>query len=95
MKKPELKQRGLPIIHNRVAGIDISLRFYVVAVPADLAKESVPFTADLVHLGITTVTMKSTHVYWIPVYEILKTYDLQMVLANAREALAVSGGKPM
>ncbi|MNE70470.1 hypothetical protein D3C80_1662610 [compost metagenome] len=83
MKKHDLKQRGLPIIHDHTAGIDIGSRFYVVAVPADLTQESVQtfqaFTCDLerlanwlVNLGITTVAMESTGVYWIPVYEILE-----------------------
>jgi transposase len=104
MKKHDLKQRGLPVIHDYAAGIDIGSRFHVVAVPADLAKESVQtfqaFTADLermtdwlVSLGITTVAMESTGVYWIPVYEILEAHGLQVVLANARDARAVPGRK--
>ena len=77
MKKPDLKQRGLPVIHDRAPGIDIGSRFHVVAVPVDLAKEPVQtfqaFTADLermanwlINLGITTVAMESTGVYWVP-----------------------------
>jgi transposase len=104
MKKHDLKQRGLPVIHDHAAGIDIGSRFHVVAVPADLAKESVQtfqaFTSDLerlanwlVNLDITTVAMESTGVYWIPVYEILEAHGLQVVLANAREARAVPGRK--
>jgi transposase len=104
MKKHDLKQRGLPVIHDLAAGIDIGSRFHAVAVPADLAKESVQtfqaFTADLermanwlVSLGITTVAMESTGVYWIPVYEILEAHGLQVVLANARDARAVPGCK--
>nr|WP_241198402.1 transposase [Pseudomonas granadensis] len=104
MKKHDLKQRGLPVIHDYAAGIDIGSRFHVVAVPADLAKESVQtlqaFTADLermanwlVSLGITMVAMESTGVYWIPVYEILEAHGLQVVLANARDARAVPGRK--
>nr|WP_206429765.1 hypothetical protein [Pseudomonas chlororaphis] len=41
MKKHDLKQRGLLVVHDHAAGIDIGSRFHVVAVPADLAKESV------------------------------------------------------
>ncbi|WDH37240.1 IS110 family transposase [Pseudomonas chlororaphis] len=104
MKKHDLKQRGLPVIHDHAAGIDIGSRFHVVAVPADLAKDSVQtfqaFTSDLerlanwlVNLDITTVAMESTGVYWIPVYEILEAHGLQVVLANAREARAVPGRK--
>lgn len=104
MKKFSSERHGLPVIHDRAAGIDIGSRFHVVAVPADLAEESVrtftAFTADLermanwlTDLGITTVAMESTGVYWIPVYEILETHGLHVVLANARDARAVPGRK--
>lgn len=90
-------EHGLPIIDARAAGIDIGSRFHVVAVPIALAEEPVQtfqaFTADLermatwlVELGITTVAMESTGMYWIPVYEILETHGLQVILANARDA---------
>ncbi|KWS85715.1 IS110 family transposase [Pseudomonas syringae] len=104
MKKRGSERKGLPVIHTRAAGIDIGSRFHVVAVPADLAESPVQtfkaFTADLdrmadwlVSLGITTVAMESTGVYWIPVYEILEAHGLQVVLANARDARAVPGRK--
>lgn len=104
MKKRGSERKGLPVIHTRAAGIDIGSRFHVVAVPVDLAESPVQtfnaFTADLdrmadwlVSLGITTVAMESTGVYWIPVYEILEAHGLQGVLANARDARAVPGRK--
>lgn len=104
MKKSDSKTRGLPVINTRAAGIDIGSRFHVVAVPADLAQDPTQtfnaFTADLermanwlVSLGMSTVAMESTGVYWIPVYEILETHGLHVVLANARDARAVPGRK--
>ncbi|ANI13007.1 MULTISPECIES: IS110 family transposase [Pseudomonas] len=104
MKTTKAQRHGLPVIHDRAAGIDIGSRFHVVAVPADITEEAVQtfnaFTADLermaawlVDLGITTVAMESTGVYWIPVYEILESHGLQVVLANARDARAVPGRK--
>ena len=104
MKKSDSRTKGLPIINTRAAGIDIGSRFHVVAVPADLAQDPTQtfnaFTADLermanwlVSLGISTVAMESTGVYWIPVYEILETHGLHVVLANARDARAVPGRK--
>jgi transposase len=104
MKKFSSESHGLPVIHSRAAGIDIGSRFHVVAVPADLAEAPVrtfqAFTADLermadwlIDLGIITVAMESTGVYWIPVYEILETHGLHVVLANARDARAVPGRK--
>ena len=42
---------GLPVIHDRAAGIDVGSRFHVVAVGADLCTEPVQtfqaFTSDL------------------------------------------------
>ena len=104
MKKLSSERHGLPVIQDRAAGIDIGSRFHVVAVPADLTDVPVrtfqAFTADLeqmadwlVDLGVTTVAMESTGVYWIPVYEILETHGLHVVLANARDARAVPGRK--
>lgn len=104
MKKSKSERYGIPVIHEHAAGIDIGSRFHVAAVPADITEEPVQtfkaFTADvermanwLVGLGITTVAMESTGVYWIPVYEILESHGLHIVLANARDARAVPGRK--
>lgn len=98
------KPSGLPIIHPFAAGIDIGSRFHVVAVSPDLCDEPVQtfqaFTADLqrmaawlVALGIKTVAMESTGVYWVAAYEVLESNGLDVVLANAREARAVPGRK--
>lgn len=98
------KPTGLPIIHPFAAGIDIGSRFHVVAVSPDLCNEPVQtfeaFTADLqrmaawlIALGIKTVAMESTGVYWVAAYEVLESNGLEVVLANAREARAVPGRK--
>lgn len=98
------KAIGLPIINAKAAGIDIGSRIQVVAVPPELTDDPVQtfqsFTADiermadwLVSLGITTVAMESTGVYWIPVYEILEDRGLAVLLANARDCKTVPGRK--
>ena len=95
---------GLPVIHERAAGIDIGSRFHVVAVGADLCEEPVQtfqaFTSDLqrmadwfVAIGIETVAMESTGVYWVPVYEVLEARGIEVIVANAREARGVPGRK--
>ncbi|WP_438032774.1 IS110 family transposase [Sorangium sp. So ce204] len=95
---------ALTPIHRRAAGIDIGSRFHLVAVPPDLDAEPVRsfrgFTADLnqladwlVSLGITTVAMESTGIYWVPVFEILEARGLEVVLVNARDAKNVPGRK--
>jgi len=98
------KSIGLPIVNARAAGIDIGSRIQVAAVPPELSDDPVQtfqsFTADiermanwLISVGITTVAMESTGVYWIPVYEILEDHGLTVVLANARDCKAVPGRK--
>ena len=98
------KTEGLPIIHERAAGIDIGSRFHVVAVGADRCDNPVQtfqaFTGDIVRmadwlqaLGIETVAMESTGVYWAPVYEILESRGFEVILVNAREAHTVPGRK--
>lgn len=86
------------------AGIDIGSKSHFVAVPEELDDQPVRefscFTADLeamadwlVKLGITTVVMESTGVYWIPAFEILESRKLDVKLVNARHVKNVSGRK--
>ena len=104
MTRRSQKPAGLPIIHDRAAGIDIGARFHVAAVPPNLCDEPVQtfqaFTGDiermadwLVSMGIKTVALESTGVYWVPVYEVLEDRGLEVIVANAREARAVPGRK--
>lgn len=98
------ERSSIPAIRETAAGIDIGSRFHVVAVPPAMTNEPVQtfqaFTTDLqrmadwlVGLGITTVAMESTGVYWIPAYEILVERGVEVVLANARETRGVPGRK--
>jgi len=98
------KKRKLNIIHPYAAGIDIGSRSHVVSVPPDLDDEPTrPFngyTDDLkflvqwlIGLGITTVAMESTGIYWIPLYELLSNAGLEVYLVNARHVRNVPGRK--
>ena len=98
------QQPELNIIHPRAAGIDVGSTFHVVAVPPDLTSEPVQtfqsFTGDLyrlanwlVEIGVTTVAMESTGVYWIPVFDILEAHGLEVLLVNARHVKTVPGRK--
>ena len=58
------------------------------------------FTADLHRLadwlqncGVQTVTLQSTGVYWIPLYDILEERGLQVYLVNARHTKNLPGRK--
>jgi transposase len=84
------------VVHPQAAGIDIGTTFHIVAVSPDCDPEPVrqfqSFTTDLHSLsrwlrtvGITSVAMESTGVYWIPVFEILESDGFEVILVNARE----------
>ena len=86
------------------AGIDIGSTEHFVAVPEELDDKPIrsfsSFTRDLnsladwlVRIGITTVAMESTGIYWIPLFEILEERGLEVMLVNARHVKNVSGRK--
>jgi transposase len=92
------------VVHPHAAGIDIGATFHIVAVSPE--RDSMPvrqfksFTTDLHKLsqwlrgiGITSVAMESTGVYWIPVFEILESDGFEVILVNAREVKQVPGRK--
>jgi transposase len=75
-----------------------------VAVPPDRDEEPVRefpgFTSDLMRLTdwlaackVDTVTMESTGVYWIALYELLAARGFTVLLVNARHVKNVSGRK--
>lgn len=85
-------------------GIDIGSRSHFVAVPEELDDQPVRefggFTDELhrmadwlVEIGIQTVAMESTGVYWIPAYEILESRGLEVLLVDTRHVKNVPGRK--
>lgn len=95
---------GLPVVHRLAAGIDVGSTFHVVAVNAGIDSEPVrkfqSFTSDLhrladwlVGVGVTTVAMESTGIYWIPCFEILEARGLEVLLVNASHVKNVPGRK--
>ena len=107
-RKPTTRGRRaageLSTIHPNAAGLDVGATFHVVAVPAERDAQPVrtfrTFSGDLHQLadwltevGITTVAMESTGVYWIPVFEILEARGFEVLLVNARDVKHVPGRK--
>ncbi len=93
-KKRGQAKGALPFFNLNAAGIDVGTTFHVVAVPPGRTEKSVrsfrSFTADLhgladwlVELGIDTVAMESTGIYWIPVFEILEARGLEVLPCEA------------
>jgi len=92
------------LVNLNAAGIDISLKEHVVAVPEDRDKQSVrsfkTFSEDLHLLAkwlkfckIETVAMESTGVYWYHLYTVLLDYGFIVDLVNAGHVKNVPGRK--
>jgi transposase len=108
-KKPNQRKsvklpKHLQNLNPYAAGIDIGSKSHFVAVPEGTDEQPVrefsSFTDDLERLaqwltacGVTTVAMESTGIYWIPVFEILESYGLEVRLVNARHVKNVPGRK--
>jgi len=103
-RKNKRISKHLEQVNLFAAGIDIGSHSHYVSVPEELATESVRefpcFTGDLnrmadwlVEIGIQTVAMESTGIYWIPAYEILEERGLIVLLVNARHIKNVPGRK--
>lgn len=101
-KKSGMCLQDRPILEPRAAGIDIGAREIWVAVAPELCSDAVrtfqTFTEELerlaewlLSLGINTVAMESTGVYWIPLYEILERRRIRPCLVNARHMKNVPG----
>ena len=102
-KKRRISQH-LEQVNLYAAGIDIGSTSHYVSVPNELdddpVREFLCFTGDLhrmadwlVNIGIQTVAMESTGVYWIPTYEILEERGLEVLLVNAQHVKNVPGRK--
>lgn len=100
----ETKESKFKVVNGHAAGIDVGSRFHVVAVSDERDAEPVrsfgTFTGDLHRLadwlrevGVTTVAMESTGVYWIPVFELLEQRGFEVILVNARYVKNVPGRK--
>lgn len=95
----------LPIVRPHVAGIDIGSTEHWVAGPSQpdgqpnvrtfgtTTPELEALAEWLIAQGIESVAMESTHVYWIPIYELLESRGLEVLLANARTLHNVPGRK--
>ena len=104
-QRPKHRQSNpFSTINPHAAGIDIGATHHVVAVAA--GRDPVPvrtfrtFSGDLHQLadwlqavGITTIAMESTGVYWIPVFEVLEARGFEVLLVNARDVKQVPGRK--
>jgi len=96
---------GIRVIRSNVAGIDIGSRDHWVCGPTgaegqrnvQVFRTTTPqlnLLADwLIEQSVESVAMESTSVYWIPVYELLESRGIEVVLVNARQMHNVPGRK--
>ena len=95
-KKKVRPIQALPVIRANSAGIDLgSQEHWVCGPPRGDGKANVEQFATttpqlcrlaewLIEQGVESVAMESTGVYWIPLYELLESRGLEVVLVNAR-----------
>jgi len=96
---------ALPVLEPMVAGVDVGSTQHWVCGPARADGEpnvrvfgtttlQLNELADwLVKQDVKSVAMESTYVYWIPVFELLESRGLKVVLVNARQLHNVPGRK--
>ena len=102
--KPQDGTLGLEVVHPKAAGIDVGNTEHWVAVPPHMDPEPVRsfgcYTVDLMaladwlqKLGIQTVALQSTGVYWIPLADILAERGIRVFVVNARDTKNLPGRK--
>lgn len=102
--KKKQKAKIMHVIEPNAAGIDVGATEIYVSVPEDRDLDYVrtfeTFTEDLhsaamwlKKCGVKSVAMESTGVYWIPLFQILESYGLDVILVNARHVKNVPGRK--
>ena len=96
---------GMQVIRPQVAGVDVGSREHWVSGPphADGSPHVRAFGTTtpelegsvdwLVDLGVESVAMESTGVYWIPLYEMLEARGIEVVLVNVRQLHGVPARK--
>lgn len=103
-RKKSSKNAALERVNLNAAGIDIGSKEHYVAVPEGCDEHVVKsfkcYTPDLHDMarwlkncGVDTVAMESTGCYWIPVFQILEQYGLEVKLVDARKVKNVPGRK--
>lgn len=93
-------EKQFNIVHPHAAGIDIGSKSFYVDAGEEQIRVFSTFTTDckevreyLQSLGITTVAMESTGVYWIILYDVLEEAGMEVYLVNGRDVKNVPGRK--
>lgn len=107
-RKVKSRAAGLPAMRPQVAGIDIGSRQMHVCAPSAGDEQAEPVQVRvfatttaaiedcgrwLKELGVESIAMESTGVYWIPVLEILESAGFEVLLVDTRPLSRVPGRK--
>jgi len=104
-KKNGVLPTSLLAIQSKVGGIDVGSTQHWVCGPAKddgtpnvkvfaTTTDQLNQLADwLIEQGVESVAMESTYVYWIPIYELLESRGIRVLLVNARQLHNVPGRK--
>lgn len=96
-QKKTSRSGGLSVTNALVAGVDIGSKEHWVAAPPseegaenvrrfDTTTEGLAALADWLEMQkVESVAMESTGVYWIPLYELLESRGIEVLLVNARD----------
>jgi len=94
---------AMEVVHDRCCGLDVHKKTVVACVVTPEGRQTRTFgtmTDDLETLaawleerGVTHVAMESTGVFWKPVYNVLETSELELLVVNAQHMKAVPGRK--
>lgn len=93
----------MQIVYERCCGLDVHKQTVVACVITPEGKEVRSFgtmTSDLLELAdwlisqeVTHVAMESTGVYWKPIYNLLESHEMELLVVNAQHIKAVPGRK--
>lgn len=100
----KVKINEFTILHPNAAGIDVSSKDHVVAVPPERDKEPTRtfgcFSCDLKAVAtwllsckVDTVAMESTGVYWKQLFVVLEEHGIEVYLVNSKYVKNVTGKK--
>ncbi len=103
-RKGRAMPKNLSVVNPDAAGIDLGAKTHYVSVPEDRDPEHVRhfgcYTPDLEAMAqwllacdIKTVVMEATGVYWSPVFRMLESKGLEVLLVNPRHVKYVPGRK--
>lgn len=102
MAKRKASAMDFPVVHPHAAGIDIGScnNMACIGPDDDQIQEFGVFTEDhhrmaqwFVSNSVTTVALESTGYYWQSLFLILQSYNLEVILVNAKYAKNISGKK--